>query len=141
MIEKAIVGREIECAVLERDGKIESSLPGEIKIDPKFEFYDFEAKYLDGATSVEVPAQIEKLEEIRTAAVEAFKALGCSGLARVDFFYTEKNEIIINELNTLPGFTPTSVFPRLWQATGLNYTEIITALLETALTRTNSILN
>jgi D-alanine-D-alanine ligase len=141
MIEKAIVGREIECAVLERDGKIESSLPGEIKIDPKFEFYDFEAKYLDGATSVEVPAQIEKLEEIRTAAVEAFKALGCSGLARVDFFYTEKNEIIINELNTLPGFTTTSVFPRLWQATGLNYTEIITALLETALTRTNSILN
>ena len=141
MIEKAIVGREIECAVLERDGKIECSLPGEIKIDPRFEFYDFEAKYLDGATSVEVPAQVEKSDEVRAAAIEAFKALGCSGLARVDFFYTEKNEIIINELNTLPGFTPTSVFPRLWQATGLNYAEIITALIETALTRTNSILN
>ena len=141
MIEKAISGREIECAVLEQDGQIKCSLPGQIKIDPRFEFYDFEAKYLDGATSVEVPAQIKRSDEIRAAAIEAFKSLGCSGLARVDFFYTDSDEIIINELNTLPGFTPTSVFPRLWQATGLSYQEIITALIETALKRTNSTLN
>ena len=141
MIEKAIAGREVECAVLERDGRIESSMPGEIKIDARFEFYDFEAKYLDGATSVEVPAKINLTDEIKKAAVEAFKSLGCSGLARVDFFYTDNDEIIINELNTLPGFTPTSVFPRLWSASGLSYTDLITALLETALKRTNSTLN
>ena len=141
IIEKAIAGREIECAVLERDGKIEASLPGEIKIDPKFEFYDFEAKYLDNATTVVVPAEIKRVEAIQTAAVEAFKALGCSGLARVDFFYTDDDQIIINELNTAPGFTSTSVYPKLWAASGLSYTEIITALVETAQRRTNSVLN
>ena len=141
IIEKAIAGREIECAVLERDGQIEASLPGEIKIDPKFEFYDFEAKYLDNATTVVVPAEIKLVEAIQTAAVEAFKALGCSGLARVDFFYTDDDQIIINELNTAPGFTSTSVYPKLWAASGLSYTEIITALVETAQRRTNSVLN
>lgn len=141
MIEKAITGREIECAVLERAGRIECSVPGEIKIDPRFEFYDFEAKYLDGATTVEAPAKIKRIADIQNAAIEAFKSLGCSGLARVDFFYTAEDEIIINELNTLPGFTPTSVFPRLWKESGLGYTEVITALLETAMTRTNSALN
>ncbi len=141
MIEKAIVGREIECAVLERDGKIEASLPGEIKIDPKFEFYDFEAKYLDNATTVLVPANIKRSEDIQAAAIEAFKALGCSGLARVDFFYTDDDQIIINELNTAPGFTSTSVYPKLWAVSGLSYTEIITALIETAQRRTNSVLN
>ena len=141
IIEKAIAGREIECAVLEREGQIEASLPGEIKIDPKFEFYDFEAKYLDNATTVVVPAEIKRVEAIQTAAVEAFKALGCSGLARVDFFYTDDDQIIINELNTAPGFTSTSVYPKLWAASGLSYTEIITALVETAQRRTNSVLN
>ena len=141
IIEKAIVGREIECAVLERDGNIEASLPGEIKIDPKFEFYDFEAKYLDSATNVVVPADIKRGEAIQQAAIAAFKALGCSGLARVDFFYTSDDQIIINELNTAPGFTSTSVYPKLWAASGLSYTEIITALIETAQRRTNSVLN
>ena len=141
MIEKAIVGKEIECAVLERNGKIEASLPGEIKIDSKFEFYDFEAKYLDNATTVVVPAEIKRVEAIQSAAIEAFKALGCSGLARVDFFYTDDDQIIINELNTAPGFTSTSVYPKLWAASGLSYTEIITALIETAKTRTNSVLH
>ena len=141
IIEKAIAGREIECAVLEREGQLEASLPGEIKIDPKFEFYDFEAKYLDNATTVVVPAEIKRVEAIQTAAVEAFKALGCSGLARVDFFYTDDDQIIINELNTAPGFTSTSVYPKLWAASGLSYTEIITALVETAQRRTNSVLN
>ena len=141
IIEKAIVGREIECAVLERDGNIEASLPGEIKIDPKFEFYDFEAKYLDNATNVVVPADIKRGEAIQQAAIAAFKALGCSGLARVDFFYTSDDQIIINELNTAPGFTSTSVYPKLWAVSGLSYTEIITALIETAQRRTNSVLN
>ena len=140
MIEKAISGREVECAVLERDGAVLCSVPGEIKIDAKYEFYDFEAKYLGGSTVI-APAEIKKVAEIKAAAIEAFKALGCSGLARVDFFYTADDQLIINELNTLPGFTPTSVFPRLWQATGVGYTEIITALIETALKRTNRPLN
>ena len=141
MLEKAIVGREIECAVLERDGKIECSVPGEIKIDPKFEFYDFEAKYLDSATEVLAPAEIKRSADVKAAAIEAFKSLGCSGLARVDFFYTEDDQIIINELNTMPGFTPTSVFPKLWSVNGVSYKEIISALIETAKRRTNSVIN
>ena len=141
MLEKAIVGREVECAVLEKDGAITCSVPGEIKIDSKFEFYDFEAKYLDGATSVLAPAEINRTEDLRKTAIEAFKALGCSGLARVDFFYTPDEKIIINELNTMPGFTPTSVFPKLWGVSGLSYTEIISALIETAKKRSNSVLN
>ena len=135
MLEKAIPGREVECAVLEKDGKVQCSVPGEIKIDPKFEFYDFEAKYLDDATTVIAPAEINKSKEIQEAAIEAFISLGCSGLARVDFFYTADNQIIINELNTMPGFTPKSVFPKLWGVSGLGYSEIISALIETALSK------
>ena len=135
MLEKAIPGREVECAVLEKDGKVQCSVPGEIKIDPKFEFYDFEAKYLDDATTVIAPAEINKSKEIQEAAIEAFISLGCSGLARVDFFYTSDNQIIINELNTMPGFTPKSVFPKLWGVSGIGYTDIISALIETALNK------
>lgn len=141
MLESAIVGREIECAVLEKDGSVQCSVPGEIQIDPKFEFYDFEAKYLDGATTVKAPADVKRKSDLQAAAVEAFISLGCSGLARVDFFYTADDQIVINELNTMPGFTPTSVFPKLWGVSGLDYTEIISALIETALRRTNSTLN
>ena len=131
MIENAVVGSEIECAVLEIKGVPTASVVGKIAIDPKFEFYDFEAKYLDGATTIELPAPIDKniSDEIRVKAVEAFKALDYRGLARVDFFLTPNNEIIINELNTMPGFTSTSVFPKMWAATGLSYTEVITELL------------
>ena len=135
LIESAISGREIECAVLERDGKVEASVVGEIIINPKFEFYDFEAKYLDDATTVRIPADIPHAdaEEIRRLAVAAFHVLGCSGLARCDFFYTNDGEIIINEVNTMPGFTGTSVYPKLWQASGVSYTELISALIDTAL--------
>jgi D-alanine-D-alanine ligase len=131
MIENAVAGYEIECAVLEINGEAKASVVGKISIDSKFEFYDFEAKYLDGATTIELPAPIDAriADEIRTQAIKAFKALDCRGLARVDFFLTPNNEIIINELNTMPGFTPTSVFPKMWAATGVDYTEIITALL------------
>ncbi len=131
MIENAVVGSEIECAVLEIDGSAQASVVGKISIDPKYEFYDFEAKYLDGATTIELPAPIDKdiSGAIRDQAIKAFKALDCRGLARVDFFLTNNNEIIINELNTMPGFTATSVFPKMWAASGVSYTEIITALL------------
>ena len=131
MAEKAIVGSEIECAVLEIDGSPRASLVGKIIIDSKFEFYDFEAKYLDGATSIQLPAPIDSKisDHIRALALQAFRALGCRDLARVDFFLTEQGEVIINELNTMPGFTATSVFPKMWEATGLSYSEIITELL------------
>lgn len=131
MIENGVVGAEIECAVLEIDGVAQASVVGQISIDPKFEFYDFEAKYLDGVTTIDLPAPIDSSisDEIRAQAIKAFKALDCKGLARVDFFLTQNNEIIINELNTMPGFTATSVFPKMWQASGLSYTEVISQLL------------
>ena len=132
LVEKAIIGREVEVAVLESDGKLIASIPGEIKIDPKFEFYDFEAKYLDGATSVIIPANIgpEVTNKIKDLAIIAFKSLGCSGLARVDYFLTPTDDLIINELNTLPGFTPTSVYPKLMAASGFEYKKIITELIK-----------
>ena len=142
MIEAAIIGKEIECAILESDGRVQASVVGEIVIDPKFEFYDFQAKYLDDATSVNIPADIPEgaKDEIRTQANQAFKALGCSGLARIDFFYTKQGEVVINEINTLPGFTPTSVYPKLMAASGVDYSALITALITTALTRANGVL-
>ncbi|CAB4551300.1 MAG: D-alanine--D-alanine ligase [Actinobacteria bacterium] len=134
MIENAVVGAEIECAVLEIDGKPQASIVGKISIDPKFEFYDFQAKYLDGATTIELPAPIpaDVAKAIQEQAVAAFKALDCRGLARVDFFLTSNNEIILNELNTMPGFTETSVFPKMWAASGVSYTEVINHLLKSA---------
>ena len=142
MIEKAVAGREIECAVLESNGNLIASVVGEIVIDSKFEFYDFEAKYLDDATTVNVPAEItsDVSDEIRNNAIQAFKALGCSGLARVDFFYSEGGEVVINELNTMPGFTSTSMYPKLMAASGVTYQSLLTALLETAATRVNGVI-
>ena len=139
LIEKAINGREIECAVLERDGTSYASVIGEIVVNPQFEFYDFEAKYLDDATTVNIPANIseEDSQAIQIAAMQAFDALGCAGLARCDFFYTDHNEIIINEINTLPGFTGTSVYPKLWQATGVEYSDLISALIDSAINKAN----
>jgi D-alanine-D-alanine ligase len=134
MIENAVVGSEIECAVLEINGKPRASMVGKISIDSKFEFYDFQAKYLDGATTIELPAPIpaDVAALIQEQAIAAFKALDCRGLARVDFFLTANNEILINELNTMPGFTATSVFPKMWQSSGVSYSEVITHLLEGA---------
>ena len=142
MVENAVIGREIECAVLEINGKPQASIVGQIEIDSKFEFYDFEAKYLDGATSITLPAPISDAiaAQIQSKAVEAFIALGCSGLARVDFFLTSNGEVVINELNTMPGFTATSVFPKMWAASGVSYQEVITHLLKSALTRNNGVL-
>ena len=143
LIEKAIVGAEIECAVLEIAGTPRASVVGRIIIDERFEFYDFEAKYLDGTTTIELPAAIddEISREIQAKAVQAFSALGCSGLARVDFFLTHNNEVIINELNTMPGFTSTSVFPKMWAASGIDYRTVISHLLATAQQRSNGVLS
>ena len=137
LIETAINGREIECAVLERDGTSYASVLGEIVVDPRFEFYDFEAKYLDDATTVKIPAEISETDtqSIQIAAMKAFDAIGCSGLARCDFFYTDDNQIIMNEINTMPGFTGTSVYPKLWDATGVSYTQLISGLIESALNK------
>ena len=131
LIEEAIAGREIECAVLQIDGLAHASPLGEIKIDPRFEFYDFEAKYLDGSTTVVLPQDLPS-EAIQRAAVTAFDALGCEGLARVDFFYANDGSLIINEINTMPGFTSTSVYPKLWSHAGKSYSELITTLIEGA---------
>lgn len=141
MVEVGIKGREIECAVLEIDGVATPSILGEIKVHGPHEFYDFEAKYLDNSTTFDVPAQIAAplAERIAEAAVTAFTALGCEGLARADFFLTDDGEVIINELNTMPGFTSTSVFPMLWQASGKSYTDLITELCKSALSRSQSV--
>jgi D-alanine-D-alanine ligase len=135
LVEQAIQGREIECAVLERDGVVQASVVGEIIVNPAFEFYDFEAKYLDSATTAQIPAQISQSDSIKiqNQAKQAFIALGCKGLARCDFFYTQQGEIIINEINTMPGFTGTSVYPKLWAASGLEYTELISVLINSSL--------
>jgi len=142
MVEVAIKGREIECAVLEINGKVHASVLGEIRVHEPHEFYDFEAKYLDGSTTFDVPANVtpEIARAISDAAVTAFEALGCEGLARVDFFLNEENQVIINELNTMPGFTSMSVFPMLWKATGKSYSEIITQLCESALARPKNVI-
>lgn len=142
MVEEAVVGREVECAVMEIDGQVKTSNPGEIFIDERFEFYDFESKYLDEATTVHVPADIPAAaqKEIQRLAALAFASLGCSGLARVDFFYRPDGQIVIIELNTMPGFTPTSVFPTLWAERGVTYSQIIHELIKVALTRKNGVL-
>jgi D-alanine-D-alanine ligase len=142
LVENEVRGREIECAVLEIDGVPRASVVGQIEIDPQFEFYDFQAKYLHSATSITLPAPIpEKIaREIQEQAVNAFTSLGCSGLARVDFFLTPAGEVIITELNTMPGFTATSVFPKMWEASGVSYQEVISHLLKNALRRNNGVL-
>ncbi|CAB4584252.1 unannotated protein [freshwater metagenome] len=141
IIEQAVVGKEIECAVLQSDGKITASEVGQISISSKFEFYDFQAKYLDNSMELILPADLPAgvQSKIQQAAITAFNAAGCEGLARVDFFYSTQGEIIINEINTMPGFTPTSVYPKLIEKNGINYQELITKLITTAQTRSASI--
>lgn len=135
LIEEAVEGREVECAILQIDGRVESSVVGEIRVLGDREFYDYEAKYLDSATEYLIPAPIEaKVQSaIQAAAIRAFEAIGCEGLARVDFFLRPDGAIVINEINTMPGFTPKSVFPMLWRESGRSYSEVITAMIDEAL--------
>ena len=140
IIEQAVVGKELECAVLQSEGKTIVSPVGQIVISSKYEFYDFQAKYLDDSMQLvfpELPAGIE--EKIQAAALTAFNAAGCEGLARVDFFYSDSGEVVINEINTMPGFTPLSVYPKLIEKSGMNYQQLITTLIQTAQTRSASI--
>ena len=140
IIEQAVDGKEIECAVLQSQGKTIVSPVGEIVISSKYEFYDFQAKYLDDSMQLvfpELPAGVE--EKIQAAALAAFNAAGCEGLARVDFFYSASGDVVINEINTMPGFTPLSVYPKLIEKSGINYQGLITTLIQTAQTRSASI--
>lgn len=130
--------REIECAVLvDSDGVPRASVLGEIKVDSAHEFYDFNAKYLDEGVDLVVPADLPEAITARAQklAVQAFEALDCEGLARVDFFVRSDGEVILNEVNTMPGFTSISMYPRLWAASGVSYAELIDALIVDALRR------
>ena len=131
--------REIECGVLESlDGDAETSLPAEIRITGDHEFYDFDAKYLpEEHTELDVPAVLPDgvADELRSLAAKAFVAVGCEGLARVDFFLMPDGSLVVNELNTMPGFTPLSMFPQMWAATGLEYGALVDRLLTLALRR------
>jgi D-alanine-D-alanine ligase len=137
LVEKAIDGREIECGVLEGldGGPPDTSVPGQLLVDGGEEFWDFEAKYLDEASGMAIPAPIpaEASAEIRRLAAAAFDAVSCEGLARVDFFLTPDGEILVNEINTIPGMTAASYFPKMWEASGLPVAELIDRLLTTAL--------
>jgi len=135
LIEECIKGREIECSVLGNDKPI-ASVPGEIL--PRHEFYSYEAKYLDENGAVlEIPAKLppETSERIRQLAIKTFTVLCCEGMARVDFFLRNGEEIIVNEINTIPGFTRISMYPKLWEATGISYAELIDRLIQLALER------
>jgi D-alanine-D-alanine ligase len=133
ILEEYIEGREIEVSVLgNRD--IKASVPGEIRVE--HDYYDYQAKYVQGS-SLDAPAKLsqEETDKVQDLAIQAFKTLECQGMARVDFFLKETGEILINELNTIPGFTKTSVYPKLWEASGLPYSELIDNLLELAMER------
>lgn len=143
IIEASVPGREIECGVLAGvdGGPPEASLPAEIRLRPGTEWYDFAAKYLDDAVDLDVPADLEPAQSaaIREAACRAFTALDCAGLARVDFFLgtdpaTGEDLVVVNEVNTMPGFTPISMFPRMWAATGVPCPELVDRLVASALT-------
>lgn len=135
IVEKMLNGREIECAVLGNDEPI-ASVPGEIM--PCAEFYDYEAKYVLNDSKLEIPAVLpeELTVQIQDYAVRAFKAIDCAGLGRVDFFIDEKaGKVFVNEINTIPGFTRISMYPKLWEASGIGYTDLIDRLLKLALER------
>jgi D-alanine-D-alanine ligase len=135
LIEECIDGRELECSVLGNDRPV-ASVPGEIL--PRHEFYSYEAKYLDENGAVlEIPAKLPSdiSERVRRLAIKTFSVLCCEGMARVDFFLRNDSEIIVNEINTIPGFTRISMYPKLWEATGISYSQLIDKLIELAIER------
>lgn len=141
IVEAAINGRELECGVLEMpDGTIEASTVGEIRVagvrGREDGFYDFATKYLDDAAELDVPAKVDDdiADTVRQLAIRAFNAIDCQGLARVDFFLTDDGPVI-NEVNTMPGFTTISMFPRMWAASGVDYPTLLATMVETALAR------
>jgi D-alanine-D-alanine ligase len=134
IIEEGVIAREVELAVLGNDFP-ECSVAGEIV--PKKDFYDYKAKYEDGDTALIIPAEITKEEYscLNEMAIKAFKALDCSGLVRADFFLTKDGKAYINEVNTMPGFTPISMFPLLWSESGIEYPKLIERLVQLAIER------
>lgn len=141
IVEAAIAGRELECGVLEfPDGTVQASTIGEIRVagvrGREDQFYDFATKYLDDAAELDVPAKIddEIADAVRELAIRAFRAIDCQGLARVDFFLTDDGPLV-NEVNTMPGFTTISMYPRMWAASGVDYPTLLATMVETALAR------
>ncbi|BBX71060.1 D-alanine--D-alanine ligase family protein [Mycolicibacterium psychrotolerans] len=141
IVEAAVAGRELECGVLEfPDGHLEASTVGEIRVagvrGREDGFYDFETKYLDDAAELDVPAKVDDAvaEQIRGLSIRAFQAIDCQGLARVDFFLTDDGPVI-NEINTMPGFTTISMYPRMWAASGVDYPTLLATMVETAVAR------
>ena len=138
LVEAAVLGREIECGVLEYpDGRVEASPTAEIHLGGDHDFYDFDAKYLEDVATFDIPADLPDATaaRIQDLSRRAFAALDAQGLARVDFFVRPDGEVVINEVNTLPGFTPISMYPRMWLAGGVSYAELISVLIRTALAR------
>src|SRR6476469_4098361 len=138
LVEAAVLGREIECGVLEYpEGRVEASPTAEIHLGGDHTFYDFDAKYLEDVATFDIPADLPAATAARIADLSrrAFAALDAQGLARVDFFLRPDGEVVINEVNTLPGFTPISMYPRMWAAGGVSYPELISVLIRTALAR------
>jgi D-alanine-D-alanine ligase len=141
LVEKAIRGRELECGVLELpDGTVAASTVGEIRVEGvqgrEDAFYDFATKYLDEGAELDVPAKIDDdvADEVRALAIRAFRAIDCQGLARVDFFLTD-NGPLVNEINTMPGFTTISMYPRMWAASGVDYPTLLATMIDTAMAR------
>ena len=137
VVEAAVTGREVECGVLDGPDGPEASLPAEVRVVGDYDFYDFDAKYLDAATELDVPAVLpdDVLAAVRAQALTAWRALDCEGLARVDFFVAEDGSLVVNEVNTMPGFTATSMYPRMWAASGVAYPELVDRLVASALRR------
>ncbi len=138
MIEAAVTGREVECGVIEDvDGRPIASVPAEIRLVRGHDWYDFDAKYLDDACEFDVPAELpdDVTAALQDAARRAFVALDGNGLARVDFFVRPDDSLVINEVNTMPGFTPISMFPRMWEASGIEYPELVDRLIASAFRR------
>jgi len=137
LVESAIEGMEIECAVLEGidGGPPDASLPAQVLVGGDAGYYDFQSKYLEADTGVAIPPPIPAahIEQIRQLACAAFDAVSCEGLARVDFFYTPAGQILVNEINTMPGMTPASAFPMMWEASGLPLPQLVDRIIQTAL--------
>ncbi|MEU9382973.1 D-alanine--D-alanine ligase family protein [Streptomyces sp. NPDC048279] len=140
LVEAALRGRELEVGVLEFEDGPRASVPAEIPPADTHAYYDFEAKYIDSTPGI-VPAPLTEAEtaEIQALAVDAFEAASCEGLVRADFFLTEDGDFVINEINTMPGFTPISMYPQMWQATGVSYPDLIDRLIQAALNRSTGL--
>jgi len=135
IIEEFIQGREIECSVLGNDKPI-ASLPGEIIVNR--DFYSYDAKYIDdNGARLEIPAKLPKrvIKNVRELALRVYKELGCEGMGRIDFFVQANGQVVVNEINTIPGFTKISMYPKMWEATGISYSKLIDRLIQLAIAR------